>query len=410
MSKDTPHGKEAGDEQSSLRGTVGDLALAWIVFVARLGAWVRRRRKVSSPDDGVIPGEVIVCFPDQEGRGAPAEQSMDAVRVAIARIGRRFKVDLSTTQALKVGRSHGIRRRYLRLLTEVGLEEDVVRAIRVAAWRSSLPRGRYGVIAIRSPEVRSASSMHPPGPIEFTPAYDAAKVAIGLDHVDASGVTILVADIEPPDTRFLPPDVAKQVEVLNAVEAGIQSGHATMVTAIVGDIAKGASIKALAFGDRNGAGSWSLLRVLLEEHEVDLVVASVSLPSGTGRNGLERDQVFDSLLRQRELLPHHPPMLFPTGNDDGTEPVSTIAVPARFEHALTIGAVNQGLKRPDGSRFGKKVGEDSSAWRMVAPSRTTTSGPATTRSAQWGPSSACYPVYAAFPRPGGCSSIGRSSA
>jgi hypothetical protein len=345
------------------RDIAGAVALRGVLAIARLRELTRGRPRRREPSGRKLAaGEVIVAFPEQAWRGERSTAAAAVVELIVRRMSR-WDVTAGTRPL------SGLSRRYLLISTAAGAEDDVVRALKVAAWRFGLPRGRLGMLVVRSPLLLPAALITPPGSIEFTSHYDAAKAIVGAINVDARDVTILVIDVDRPDTRFLDAEVIERLEVLEASGHEITDGHATLMTAIVGDIARGAKIKTLSIGDERGAGLWSLLEVLLGDLETDLIVASLSAPEGKRpRDERARETVFDSLLRSRENQPSRPPLLFPTGNHDlndrGPE-IDTIAIPARFPSVIAIGALDTKQGRAAGSRYGRKRGADPSAWWLA---------------------------------------------
>jgi hypothetical protein len=292
----------------------------------------------------------------------------DAIELVTRRMGRwGVRVGKTFVEGHPVrGRLHGLGRTYVRLVSETGFEDDVVRAMNVAAWRSGLPRGRLGVLVVRSPLILPASGSGRPGPIEFTDAYQQAKAAVGAANVSATGVKILVVDVDRPATKYLP--AGADVTVIDPSQRAIEDGHATLVTAVVADIAQGATITTLSVSDEHSSGFWALMDVFLNEQDADVIVASIWAPEGgSSKDGRGRDNSFESSLRDRRHLPSRPPMLFPTGNHDPTDSTATLhtmAIPAWFESVIAIGAADE-HGRSAGSRYGSKKGDDPSAWWLA---------------------------------------------
>lgn len=356
------------------REIAGRIAFAAVIALARLRAFGRKRRVASRADRdrvrrSLASGEVIIAFPEQAWRGARSERVSAVVDLVVERMGR-WGVSRLTNHL------DGLSRRYLCLRMTPGGDDDVVRAVKVAAWRFGLPRGRRGLLVVRSPLILPATPPDPPGPIVFTKEYAAAKAAVGATNASAQDVKVLIVDIDRPDKGFLPASGADRVTVLddsdvatsNGHAAPISNGHATLMTAIVADVAKGAQLQTLSIGDAHGAGGWSLLNVFLGRHEADVIVASIAAPEGRrSKNERDRETVFESSLRTRVFEPSQPPVLFPTGNhepDKGTT-LDTMAIPARFASVIAIGAVDPELRRAAGSRYGSKQGGDPSAWWLA---------------------------------------------
>jgi hypothetical protein len=387
---------------SGPRRALGNLGLQGVVALMWLGAALRRLRYKLVPQRWrykfvrprqLAPSTVIISFPEQAWRGRRAEATTAAIQLALERIGRRWPVSTRPVPSVTWRRPRqgeveahkleeagieehtvrGLTRSYLCLATAPGLENDVVRAIRVAAWRSGLRGGRHGVIALRTPLLSLAASTDPPGEIVFhQPAYNVAKQLIGANRVVADKATIMIVDLDPPAMDFLE-DIPSKVDILPDPNAQAVYGHATLLTKVVADIAPKAHIIAVALGHDEGAAPWGLISVLLKEQDVDVIVASLSLRQGSdSRKEIEQADAYDSTLRQRRHQPHHPPVLFPTGNYKKPDPINTLAVPARFEGAIAVGACEIGddpaapeIRRSAGSRYGEKTSGDSSAWWLA---------------------------------------------
>lgn len=367
---------------SPLRRRFGDLALLGTVANSRRKEWWRKsalyrfwRRLLPSPNtaQALAPGEVVISYPNRIWHDGRADAAMAAIERATDRFGRRWQVAFRQVPSTEKRKLRGVSRSYVCLAGPPGLEEDMIRAVRVAAWQYGLEYGRSGVLMTRSSLLRTEAEPDPPGEIEFTKDYYAAKQMIGGNEIVADGVKILLVDVDRPHKLSLDEDVRKRVHIVNPSNRKIEDGHATVLTAILCDIATEAEIFALSIGGDAKVTDWSLLNMLLRDfRDIDLVVASLSTTEGsTSQTGEDRRSVLDSVLRQRRYLPLRPPIFFPTGNRRSDEKVSTLALPARFESAIAIGAVEiEGdppiATRSVGSRFGEKAGNDTSAW-WVAP-------------------------------------------
>jgi hypothetical protein len=354
---------------SPVRRIAADLLLGGILG----GAWLRslgRRRRVRRDQDDrkLASGEVIVAYPEQLWRDERSQAARAAIRLVAERM-RRWEVTIGESRRVERPPLRGLTRTYVRVGVEPGLEDDVVRAVKVAAWRFRLPRGRSGVLVVRSPLIVPAWGVDPPGTITFQEAYLAARKALGT--VSAEGATVLVVDVDRPYTEYLPDQIAERVEVLDdPAEPPRQDkdGHATLMTAIVGDVAPGARIKTRSIGDEHRrAGLWALLEVLMDEQDADVIVASLSAPEGKSKDNRARGNIFESSLRSRRHLPSHPPVLFPTGNHNqaSEEGIDTLAIPARFDSVIAIGAADPRFGPAQGSRYGSKCGDDPSGWWLA---------------------------------------------
>jgi hypothetical protein len=347
------------------RRALAAIAMATIILLARLRTVVSRLRgRLQRETRRVTLGELIVMHPTENGR------DMDAIVAMFGTLEhamRRWGVTVGERRSVK-HQGLELSRTYVRLHVAMGAEDDALRAINVASWKYGLPRGRRGVLAVRSPAIIPAAAEGPPGPITFTDAYVEAKRRIGVDGGDADGVKVLIIDVDRPDRRYLP--ASAELEILDPSDRAISDGHATLMTAIVADIAGGAKITTRSICDDDSSqGFWALLDVLTSEQDADLIVASVTAPEGgSSKDGRGRDNVFDSLLRSRVLFPNRPPIVFPTGNHEfepGGERIDEIAIPARFESVVAIGACDESGGRSTGSRFGVKTGGDPHAWWLA---------------------------------------------
>jgi hypothetical protein len=315
----------------------------------------------------VALGELIVVHPAEWGSGACRADAITAMFETVQHAMRRWDVKvIDRRSVMREGRE--LSRTYVRVHVAKGAEDDALRAINVAAGKYGLSRGRRGVLAVRSPVIVAASPPDPPGQIEFTDAYEEAKRLIGVVGGNARGVKVLVVDVDRPDMDYLPKSA--KVKVLDPSDRPIRDGHATLITAIVADIARDAEIttRSIRDGDSSG-GFWALRDVLIAEQDADLIVASVSAPEGgNSKDGRGRDNVFDSLLRSRVSFQDRPPVVFPTGNHDpkrDRERIDTMAIPARFESVVAIGACDPSGDRSAGSRYGIKTGDDPHAWWLA---------------------------------------------
>jgi Subtilase family len=352
---------------SRARSIVANVALTAVVGVAWLRGVGRDRRRRRDRDRRFLaPEEVIVVYPSELWRDWRAGALEDALKLVTGRM-RRWRVAERERRAVERKHLRTLSRTYIRFMTTQGVEDDVVRAINLAAWRYGLPRGRRGVLAVRSPLIAPASTSNTPGPIEMLPAYHEAKARIGVADRSASGIKILIVDFDRPALTHVPD---ADVTILDPSQDEIRSGHATLMTAIVADIAKGAIITTCSIGDeRDKSSFFALLAVLLREHDADVIVASLSAPEGgSTKDGQGRDDSFELALRQRLPFPKHPPILFPTGNLSGDPtrqpPIYTMAIPARFDSVIAIGACHEMGRMPD-SRYGSKMAGDPSAWWLA---------------------------------------------
>jgi len=346
---------------------LADIEMAAIVLWARLRTLAGRlRSRLWGKTRSVALGELIVVHPAEWGSCAWRADAIAAMFETVQHAMRRWDVKVVDRRSvMREGRE--LSRTYVRVQVAKGAEDDALRAINVAAGKHGLSRGRRGVLAVRSPVIVAATPPDPPGQIEFTDAYEEAKRLIGVAGGDARGVKILVVDVDQPDASYLPKSA--RVKILDPSNRPIRNGHATAVTAVVADIACGAEIMTRSIRDDSSSGFWALLDVLTSEQDVDLIVASVSAPEGgSSKDGRGRDNVFDSLLRSRISFPNRPPVIFPTGNHDpgrARERIDTMAIPARFESVVAIGACDPGGARSAGSRYGVKTGDDPHAWWLV---------------------------------------------
>jgi hypothetical protein len=348
------------DGPSRARLIAGDLALWAVVLRMRFRAWRGRRAKLG----GAKRSEVIVAFPHRLWRGRRT-QEVHAVIDRVVHQLRDYGVEVRGTKE-QWQELRGIGRTYLSLTSDRATRAEIARAIEIAAWQHGLRRGRSGLLVVPAPPIAAAAAVVPPGQIVFTNAYKAARAAAGVNGRTADGVTILIVDTDRPDLARLP--TGADVEVLDPSPTTPRSGHATVVTAIVADIAPKAAIKTISIGDEDGSGSWALLEALLADHGVDLVVASLYVPDAKStKDRRARTAVVESMLRTRKLLPGGVPMFFPTGNHDpeSGEKIHTIALPARFDTVIAIGAADVLLNRAAGSRYGEKMGKDPGCWWLA---------------------------------------------
>jgi len=344
------------------------IAMAGVVSIALFRSAVNGLRgRLRQEARSHARGELIVIHPATMGRGGGQADAIAAMFKTVEGAMARWELKVTDERAIK-RKGRGLSRTYVRLLIAQGAEDDAIWALDVAAWKYGLPRGRYGVLAVTSPTIASARPPDPPGEIKFTQAYEEAKRRIGVDDASAEGVKILIVDLDRPDEQYLPADA--DVTILDPSSLSITHGHATLVTAIVADIATGAEITTLSVGDAYSPdGFWAFLDVLISEQDADLIVASLAAPGGgRSKDGRGRDNVFDSLFRSRVSYADQPPAIFPTGNYDPREPaerIDTIAIPARFETVVAIGACSESGARSAGSRYGVKAGDDPHAWWMA---------------------------------------------
>ncbi len=349
------------------RRVLADIEMAAIVLWARLRTLAGRLiGRLWGRTRSVALGELIVVHPAESGSGAWRADAIAAMLETVQHAMRRWDVKVVDRRSVRrEGRELG--RTYVRVRVAKGAEDDALRAINVAAKKYGLPRGRHGVFAVRSPVIVPAAPPDPPGKINFTPAYEEAKRLIGVVGGNAHDVKVLVVDVDQPVREYLP--AGADVEILDPSDRPIRDGHATLMTAIVADIARGAKITTRSICDDSSDGFWALLDVLISEQDADLIVASVTAPEGgTSKDGRGRDNVFDSMLRSRVLFPNQPPVVFPTGNhelESGGERIDTMAIPARFESVVAIGACDESGGRSAGSRYGVKTGDDPHAWWLA---------------------------------------------
>ena len=349
------------------RRAVGYVWMGLVVALARIRSLWRTRRAKRDPERRrVAVGEVIVVYPEQQWQGE-RNTSVQAVIELVTRRMRRWNVAVRGTRRVE-RRLEGLSRTYLRIAVENGFEDDVVRAVRAAAWRQSLKRGRFGLLVVRSPLIVPAALPGAPGPIRFTGEYETAKAAVGAANLNGSGVTVLVVDVDRPDltqlTRF-----GNRIEILDPGLGEIRNGHATLMTAVVADILPNARIKTLSIGEADGStSSFSLLGALLAEHDAHVMIASIAAPEGTKeKDSRGRIAVFEATLQSRLYQRSRPPLFCPTGNHrpNGTEQLASLAVPARFASVIAIGAVTSTFARAPGSRHGEKWTGDPHCWWLA---------------------------------------------
>jgi hypothetical protein len=379
--------------ERGLRERAADFLFAVLVWYGKRGRRARewgsnRRRKKL----GLARGELIVVFTNDEDARSRALGAIAFTMDKMQRVGKVHRIPVRSPA--QRGRPEGdekprrwgvqppqehepfvrraLTRSYTGVSTEPGLEKVVRLALRLAAWRYRLPDSRRGLIVMYSPLVVSAHAPVPAGRIVFSREYTNAKALVGADNVDSRGVTIMVIDNDHPDLDQLVPQVAKRVTI-RPPGRGV-NGHATLMTAVVGDIARDAEIVAVALRepDFEDQGAFTLIDVLhQDEDEVDLIVASLAFPDGSERRAERgRDRSFIDTFTQRRYRPRRPPALFPTGNLDQDVDVSRLCVPARFEATITIGSVAIGaegelVRRSEGSRYGLKDGDAPSAWWLA---------------------------------------------
>jgi hypothetical protein len=354
------------DTRRRLRGAVAMGAVVAFAWVRRLGRRRRSRRELRTRH--LAMGEVIVVHPAQSWRDERRDRAISAMFALVERRMRAWDVTVRARRSIERKHLPGLGRTYVRLGVVAGGEDDLVRAINVAAWRYALPLGRRGVLAVRSPLiVPAADDVDPPGSIVFTEAYARAKAIIGVDGESAEGVKVLVVDWEPPVEEHLPADA--NITVLDPSDRTVVDGHATAITAVIADIAKGAAITSLSIGDEDPSeGFWAFLDVVKDEQDADVIVASMSASEGgRSKDDRGRENLFESIFRDRLGLARHPPVFCPTGNHSGArgEPdIDTIAIPARFASVVAIGACDEN-GRSGGSRYGPKVGGEPSVWWLA---------------------------------------------
>lgn len=348
------------------RRVLADVEMAATVLWARLRTLAGRLAgRLWGKTRSVAPGELIVVHPAAWESCAWRADAVAAMLETAQHAMRRWDVKVVDRRSvMREGR--GLSRTYLRVHVTSGAEDDALRAINVAARKHGLSRGRRGVLAVRSPVIVAVAPPDPPGQIEFTDAYEEAKRLIGVVGGDARGVKILVVDVDRPDTSYLPESA--KVRILDPSDRPIRDGHATAMTAVVADLAPGAEITTRSVFDNSSSGFWALLDVLTSEQDADLIVASVSAPEGgSSKDGRGRDNVFDALLRSRVSFPNRPPVVFPTGNHDPEDRkvIDSMAIPARFESVVAVGACDPSGARSAGSRYGVKTGDDPHAWWLA---------------------------------------------
>jgi hypothetical protein len=376
------------------RDRVAGLLFATLVLYGkrgrRLRAWRSKRRRIKL---GLARGELIVAFTNEEDA---RRRALAAIAMAVDRMQRVGKVRRIPVRHAKrrdlpkhdenrrrwaAAPPHeperfvrrGLTRSYAGVSTEPGLETVVRLALRLAAWRYRLPNSRRGLLVMYSPAVVPAHAPVPVGDIVFSPEYAAAKALVGADKVDSRGVTIMVIDNDPPVLARLDPTVAPRVTI-RPPHGPTVDGHATLMTAVVGDIARDAEIVAVALSEPGAEddGAYALVDVLHEDEDgVDLIVASLTFAEGTKtRAERGRDRSLIDAFTARRYLARRPPALFPTGNLEEHVSVEELGVPGRFEATITIGSAAVGpggdvMRRSEGSRYGKKDGKAASAWWLA---------------------------------------------
>jgi hypothetical protein len=381
--------------QKEGRERVADIRLYLLVQSGRLGRRLRvrlsNRRRAKH---GLAQGELIVAFTNEEDARSRA---LAAVNIAVERTKGLGKVEFIPVRRIggEVSRQkrerwrwtertppedewnvrRGLTRSYVGVATDPGLESVVHRAIRIAAWRFRLPKSRRGLVVMYSPAVVPAQPFVPRGPIEFSADYQSAKKLVGADRVDARGVTIMVIDPDLPDLDEIEPlfpDIRERVRIPGGGE--IRSGHGTLMTAIVADIARNADIVAVAMREPGveAFGVFSLIGLLNQNFEdVDLIMASVTF--GEAKDTWAEKGKHQSLVDAftgRRYQAQRPPALFPTGNLDEGVDVKVIGVPARLAATLGIGcavATKEGVLmcRSDGSCHGKKDDDPPLHWWLA---------------------------------------------
>jgi hypothetical protein len=206
------------------------------------------------------------------------------------------------------------------------------------------------------------------GPLTFTPNYMRMKEELGLlGHTCDEGINVLIVDASPPILKYLPEGLRDRVEILGESETNSDDGHGTLVTAIVADIAKGATIRAVGAG-HNGLMTWQQLQNAFSKYrDQDVIVASIELVEGnpSSREVSDRDTEIAHYFRALANSPRRPLVIFPTGNDETGRPENGLAVPARMENVVAIGALGTDHRRAVGSRYGPKEGMDGSQWWLA---------------------------------------------
>jgi hypothetical protein len=193
------------------------------------------------------------------------------------------------------------------------------------------------------------------GPIAFLGEFDSELLdARGSGYpYQGAGVDVLVVDCGLPEAVAGPGDPRA-------------AGHPTLMYEIVRRVAPSAVVQAVDVGDQRDASSWSLLRAVTLNRDVDVMVVSLSLDTGKGRIARERAQFMRTWLDDLTGSPRRPIVVMPTGNARDGESTFEIALPGRLPAAVTIGAVNSSGRRPSGSRYGRKDPPDPADW-WVAP-------------------------------------------
>jgi hypothetical protein len=365
MSATPTPAKSERPSPSRARRLAADAYLTALVVFTWLRALGRRRRSRRDRKQRQLePGEVIVAYPAQLWQDWRAEALEEAL-VLVTRRFRRWQVAERGRQAIMREHLSALSRTYIRLVTPPGVEDAVVHAVNVAVRRFGLPRGRRGVLVVRAPVIEEASARGERVALDQR-AYQAAKARVCADGRSAAGVKILIVERGRPVWDQLPPEA--DITIPPPSDDDVVSNHATVVIGIVADIARGATITVHTIGDkRDETAFWALLAVLLEEHDADIIIASLSAPEGgDSKDGAGRDGVFEGTLRGRSSMPGHPPIFSPTGNHRGKRsPIDTIAIPARFDSVIAIGACNEEGRDPR-SRYGrKKTDGDPSMWWLA---------------------------------------------
>jgi len=225
-----------------------------------------------------------------------------------------------------------------------------------------------GVRIVRGFELLPASQV-PLGPVTFDTSQLARlkhRAGVGVGS-SAAGVRILVLDVDAADPDLFPDDVSRPVESRGGRPAA--DGHGTLVAAVVAAVAPDAEVHVVGLRDEKSGATWRRIHnEVAGKWEFDIIVAALTLSDEEHDPGSrsDRDVEIEEFFRGLACSPIRPVMLFPTGNDEIGEIISTISAPARVENVIAIGSVDSSLALSKGSRYGRKTGAEPSRW-WVAP-------------------------------------------
>lgn len=339
----------AGSAPLTIRGRN---QLRWIL----IRCWIRllvRPRPRKRARGALVPGELMIA--------APARAQIDTVLDQVAtRFGRLTPARSTfarpapreTSDGLGAQQLVPLRYRYARVTCRPGTERYLARAIRVVA--RSLRIGGFDVHVVQSMWLVQNAEPVPSGEIVFDDSFLADIERLRTSNCRGAGVRVLVVD------RMMPAQLCGSVGV-------VADGHGTLMYEIVRTVAPGAWLDAVAVGPQHEASSWSLLEAVAEHRDADVLVVSLSLEAGgKGKLAADRRAFMARWLNDVTRSPLRPIVVLPTGNAGHSEPIDELAIPGRFEAAVTIGAITPTGHRASGSRYGPKEGAARYEW-WVAP-------------------------------------------